>query len=317
MQAVHDSQLRPELLFRHALPYWVTEDAYFPRDPSAPEPLTALLAGHTLALTHLDYHLDGSSPDPNAAATAVKLDAGTAVAYAVRMIYGAGAIAGKDAGRVFADVFNPVSSFVTLRMHEDWLERYSRKYLKGMPTRLNTYLTTDESRLMASGYWEVMVRGAFAAHTGTPASDMMAIVRNLRRLRQLVDEIADFADDLRAGLVTAPTLFAATNGDATKLEQTIDSFWTTQRPDRSPASSERLDDIVRLVDQDGGFEAAYTYADEMWHASVQLCESLPVPKDGILALLDLKRAKLEMLRENGWVGQATGHVLPVSAEIGV
>lgn len=303
----HSEQLRPELIFRHALPFCIAEDAFFGLRPSSPRVLAALLAGHTLALTHLDYHLDGARPDPDAPATARKMAAATAVAYSIRMVYAAGRIAdGLPRGNLFADVLDPVSGFVVLRMHEDWQERYTLDVLDNPAHHLRQYLGSRTSRLLGSGYWEVMVRGAFASHSVEPSRQLIAIVRSLRKLRQIVDEVADFREDVRAGLATTPLLFALADQSAgAETAGLLRSLWTRQA-NGAPLPETGLTELRNAVIAADGFDRSFRLADSAWMAWVSRCERLLGTRaDGFVALLDLKRAKLAELANTQWQNPTT------------
>jgi hypothetical protein len=307
LDKMHREQLRPELVFRHALPFCLTEEAYFEVDERSSTVLAALLAGHTLALTHLDYHLDGSDPDVKAAATGRKASFATSVAYALRMTYVAGRLA-EDCGctSLFGDVFDPVSGFVVARMHEDWHERYSNALLANAHQSLDEYLCSENSRLLGSGYWEVMVRGAFASHGMLPPKGATDVVRELRRLRQIVDEIADFDEDVAAGLITAPLIFALHTADGDdRLMAVVRSLW------RTPVSdiADRRAAVVRLRDlvaDHGGFELAAQHADRIWATQVETCGNQMGHEGlGFIVLLDLKRAKLQELKAANWRNSRT------------
>jgi hypothetical protein len=53
----------------------------------------------------------------------------------------------------------------------------------------------------------------------------------------------------------------------------------------------------KLVGDAGGFERAAEFADGLWRSGVGHCDPTWT---GYLLLLDLKRAKLQELRETGW-----------------
>jgi hypothetical protein len=302
----HVEQLRPDLLFRQSLPFCVTEETFFALDGSSSPVLAALFAGHTLALTHLDYHLDGSTPDPSATATALKMEPTTAVAYSVRVMLTAARILDEVANgqRLFQHAFDPVSGFVLARMHQDWLERYDPAQLSDAAARLGEYLNSPTSRLMGSGYWELMIRGSFVRHGArcTPGIDVLAAT--LRKLRQAVDEIADFDEDLRAGLATTPLLFALAGlpgAAASVLAEAVRSAWSSNDGAGGGFRDAAVAECRKLVCEAGGFERAAEFADGLWRSGVAHCERTWGPAaDGYLLLLDLKRAKLQELRSSGW-----------------
>jgi hypothetical protein len=316
LTTAHLEQLRPDLLFRQALPFCVTEQAFFNLDSSSSRVLAALLAIHTLALTQLDYHLDGSTPDPAASATAVRTDPTTAWCYAARMAFAAGRLLdGVATGhRFFDNVIDPISGFVVARMHQDWLERYDHRQMAAVHQRLDDYLTSPRSRLLGSGYWEVMIRGSFARHGTTPGPELVHVMRILRQLRQAVDEIADFDDDLRAGLVTTPLLFALTGSgpadadairDADTIRDAVRAVWSmrTAAPD---VLTTAVGECRQLVERAGGFLRTFLFADQVWRNGTSLCDRALGPRAaGYLVLLDIKRAKLDELHNRGWHNTTT------------
>lgn len=309
----HVEQLRPDLLFRQGLPFCVTEESYFTIDDSSAPVLAALFAGHTLALTHLDYHLDGSAPDPAATATAVKLDAATAASYAIRVVFAAGRMLDgvANGAALFQDVFDPISGFVVARMHEDWRERYARSHLSPAPTRLDEYLNSPSSRLLGSGYWELMIRGSFARHRAEPDPGLIEVAGVLRKLRQVVDEIADFDEDLRAGLVTTPLLFALADSHgsaaAATLSDAVRAAWAAvTEPVGDGDAAAEIAECRALVHDANGFERAFAFADDLWCEGVSSSTGkLGHRADGFLLLLDLKRAKMQDLRSAGWRNTST------------
>jgi len=309
LDKAHAEQMRPDLLYRHALPFCITERSFFELSESSRLVLAALLAGHTLALTHLDYHLDGSDPDPDASATARRMPSATATAYSLRMVYAAGRILDRldRPCTVFEQALDPISGFVVSRMHQDWYERYSPAQLSDAANQLDAYLTSPQSRIQGSGYWEVMIRGSFASHRSCPTMPVVETARALRRLRQVVDEIADFREDLLAGLVTSPLLFALNNrkngGDLTAA---VLSLWQGMRSSAKSDIEGRLAECWYLTAEAGGLDRAYKYADQLWRDAIAYCQTTLGPRsEGYLSLFDLKRAKLEMLVEARWMNVRT------------
>lgn len=305
----HEKQLQPELLFRHSIPFCVTEDAYFEPTETTNISLAGLLAGHTLALTHLDYHLDGSVPNEDHAATARKMDLVSATTYAIRMIYAAGRLLSQtsNADAMFRDAFEPISGFVLLRMYEDWKERYCETFLDEPEKRLQDYIESSTSRLLGSGYWELMPQGCFITHGASAPPELIKTLRMLRKLRQVVDEIADFEDDVRSGLVTVPLMHALqSTAGSTTVRDSVVRLWHG-RTDHSDASGDELfTEVRKLVEDSGAFEASHQLAHSLWCKASAYCErTLGVRSTGYLLLLDLKRAKLEMLAKNGWHNEAT------------
>jgi hypothetical protein len=297
----HSEQVREELVFRHCLPFCATEEAWFPDEAPAVAALAVLLAGHTLALTHLDHHLDGVQPDPSSPVTAPVMRWSTAIGYSIRMVHSAGRLAeaGGAAGRMFTEVLDPYSGFVVERMCADFGERFDPRWLEEPARRLRDYLGSPRSRLLGSGYWDVMVRGAFVSHGAVVPRPLAITVRRLRKLRQLVDEIADFDDDLTAGLATTPLLFALNAPGADDLAAEVRGLWVRRDADAVAGIRKRVLDA-------GGFDATARVADALWQRTVDFgARTLGPRADGIVVLLDLKRAKLAALAANDWHNRPT------------
>lgn len=250
LNEIHLLELRRDLLQRHSLPYFLVQESLAPELPANVNVLAACLAGHTLALTHLDYHFDGALPDPTNPVTAVKIPAVSAATYAVRMAYFAASLLGQEVcgSRVLSEVIDPISGFVIARMHEDWKIRYSfNQFEDNALVRVNEYLETPDSRLMASGYWEVMARAAFISSTSKPlAGDLVNFCTGLRKLRQVVDEAADFEEDVIAGFATLPLLLAGSCSDNGIISKNLKRLWSSAS-DETNSRSEPLNTLIASV----------------------------------------------------------------------
>ncbi len=294
IRAIHEVQLRRPLIERHSFPYLLTHHALFPGRPVDVRVLAACLAGHTLALTHLDYHLDGAEPAGHRTVTAVKVAAPSAVSYALRMVYRAGYLASQSpaCARLHAEVFEPVSGFVIARMHEDWLTRYDVDAVRRTGQKdCEEYLTSSRSRLLASGYWEVMARAAVIANGAALPGAIIRYCEGLRKLRQLADEAEDLAEDLKSGLLTLPTLIRLAAPDSRALRDGLADAW---KDGESTKDLEHLvEELVALVSTQEIGRRISAHADIFGdRACAAAMESTPRP-GALEVLLDLKRAKLE------------------------
>jgi hypothetical protein len=240
------------------------------------------------------------------------MSAAIAAVYSARMIYAAGKIL-SDIGGIdwlFRDVLEPVSGFVVLRMHQDWSERYSEALLEGTSQQLHEYLYSPVSRLLGSGYWEVMVRGSFASHSSAPPGPLLQSIQELRKLRQVVDDIADFEEDLRAGLVTTPLLFALQSPEhRERLSDAVRALWRSREMEAADSTDAIVAEIRALVTSSAGFDKSSRLANTIWENGTALCERhLGRRATGYVALLDLKRAKLEQLAAASWRSETTDRV---------
>ncbi|WP_418060295.1 hypothetical protein [Pimelobacter simplex] len=290
LRATHQTQLRAELVGRHCLPYLMTHDTYFRgRRPNLPA-LAAVVAGHTLSLTQLDYHFDGADPDAKRTATAQKIDLHTAVAYAIEMVYHAGALGGLHAGHLFQEVLRPVSGFVLERMHADWESRHQLPGLDGIAHKARDYHRHHQSRLMASGYWEAMSRTAFVVQGEEFPPELAQFTTVLRKVRQLADEVEDLEEDLESGLLTLPLMLGILD-EGEPLRSTIENYWE-QPSDRPRHSASSIVARVRTV----------AVQDQLRATARTLLRDLPTPDwagfsmasgPPLSVLLDLKIGVLE------------------------
>lgn len=290
----HRLQLRRGLVARHTLPFALVANALPGTDSKDADYLTVLLLGHTLALTHLDYHLDGSTPNPDQDATAFKLDPHVAGAYALRCVYRASSIGATlpHGSQIVADILDPVSGFVLERMLQDHLERYALPRRDTPAPTVREYLESPTSRVLASGYWEVMTRGAYVARETEVPDDTVAFISKLRRLRQVVDELSDVEEDMRAGLLTLPILIAL-DQDADAVQPLLTHCWSTGSPSQDAVRS-----ATRAVRESGALDEVFGIAETLWRDANRIV--VECGSDGTRALqilVDLKFAKACDVRE--------------------
>lgn len=289
LDSMHHMQLRRALLERHSFPFLLTHETYFGKSEVDVNVLSACLAAHTLALTQLDYHMDGSLPDKYVPHTAVASSIETSSTYAVRMAYFAGELAGRSgvSDRLFAEVISPISGFVVARMHEDWHVRTQEPASQWCD--IDEYISSPHSRLMASGYWEVMCRAPFVANGAEWPDALDRFVQVLRRLRQVADEAEDLAEDVRAGFVTLPMLIANSSTSG-RLRPLVEEYWVTR-------SSHLLNQILKLVRSGGVGSSLSDIAGRLLTGLPSddwIGMSAPTP-DGLplVVLVELKIAALE------------------------
>ena len=291
MNSVHLLQLRRPLIARHCLPFLLTHYAFFPNQQPKIDVLTACVSAHTLALTHLDYHLDGAVPAEDNEVSAVKGSASSAVSYAVRMVYEAGSVveSSEDLKMLFEAVFRPISGFVVSRMHEDWLAR-TTLIESEIHCSVEEYLTSDRSRILTSGYWEVMIRAAFVGRDTEIPDDLISFCRSLRVLRQLVDELFDIEEDVFAGLVTLPALVAQEIHSETS--ETIDLLCRGELDDGGVAN------LISFLRSKKIVEVCSEKVISCYQEGVSILAGFSSGKRRLMQLLlDLKIAKFDMFQK--------------------
>jgi hypothetical protein len=210
---LHRQQIRYPLIEKHSVPYlFALQDfggdvhGHFDRHV-----LAGCLAVHTLALTQLDYHMDGIDPPTDeSCATATRVGLEEAVAYAVAVMYrGMAEICQSPYGsQVVSEVVGPVSGFTAERMYEDYRDRHAEFYKALLEMTSSAYLENSFSRILASGYWELMIHAAAICASAEFNREMARFCIRLRTLRQVVDEWTDIEEDVSSGLVTLPAIMA-------------------------------------------------------------------------------------------------------------
>lgn len=205
-QHAHHRHIDERLIVRHALPYCITEETFFGLNEDDVDFLAAVMLLHSLALTKIDDYYDGGNQTKGGE---LQVDA---IAYSLSATHEAMTqlVAVAPNGLELARMLD-VTNFVHSRMYKDYTERYRPEYLDAPQSRLDTYLHSPTSRLLGSGYWEVMARAAFVQRGMAFPEYLRQLDHKLRKLRQLVDELADVEEDIRGGLVTLPILHALVN----------------------------------------------------------------------------------------------------------
>ncbi len=276
MNRAHSLQMRHSLLARQAIPFMVTLRALDEVGSSHAPTLAAVIAAHTLTLTHLDYHLDGAPPREDNSATAIMMRPETAVSYAVRMSFRSAAMLSSlpFGHRIISEAIDDVSGFVLERMHEDWCGRFKTDILDDPQASYNDYIKSKESRLLGSGYWDVMLRSAhISARPTLPLPEnLIAFASNLRRLRQLVDELHDACEDIESGVITLPTLVRCINDD--RFRRNLCESWDQGATieNLSPLSSDVIAIMLDLISAEirNAHEAAACLGAEEFHSLVDV-----------------------------------------------
>lgn len=207
-----------------------------------------------------------------------------AAAYAVRLVYRGSFHAARLAygDRIFTEVIEPFSGFVIERMYQDWNERFRPFSVELAPSMVDDYLQSSNSRLLGSGYWEVMIRSAWIAAFPDSAvpETLITFSSHIRRLRQLVDELDDISDDLASGLLTLPILLCIQHDQ--EFGSNLSNNWDpinvkVVTPPITPYMLNTMGDLISVEVE----------------AARQIAEQLNSPY--LDALVSIKQAKAEMV----------------------
>lgn len=281
---VHLLHLDPALVVRHSLPYCITQEAYFGLDEQDVGFFAAIILLHSLALTRIDNYYDGGNQTRGGVLNVED------IAYSLGATHeAAAALLKRTPNTTELAKLLEVTTFVHARMFKDHLERYNPAFLERPEQQLQAYLHSSKSRLLGSGYWEVMARAAFVQHGKPFPMHLHSIDIKLRKLRQIIDELADVEEDLRGGLITLPLLHALTQKPEL-MRQNIQNYWHAK--DEAKDCSHILASLAETQTK----QWIYSQAMALYESAMdELDTHLGNSGDGYRQLFEFKRAKLEML----------------------
>lgn len=200
-----------------------------------------------------------------------------------------------------------------------FMDRFNEKTLNSPKKRIRYYWCSPISRLLGSGFYEATIIASLSISSVSITSDMRLMTKNMRRLRQLVDEIADYDEDIRAGELTLPYLYLLDNKRYTvKASDLITRLWDRSKTiiNGSEIQSELFDRLKNdsvakllvaelhiLLQKSKSFERCYLEADQLWR---EVVTSLSANFNNhnyfdLLLSVTLKRAFLERLKKANWI----------------
>ena len=278
---LHIDRLNVELVRRHALPYCITESIYGNLDESACQYAAQIIMLHTLSLTSIDDYYDGGA-DVNKNSKVLSVDD---IAHSLSLTHVAtNNLIRMSKSRKELVAMLDVTTFTHGRMYQDHYERYDEAKLDVTHEDIRNYIMSDHSRIFASGYWEVMTRGVFARNGIHFPKYLQRLDRHLRRLRQLIDELYDTEEDVCAGLVTLPLLYALKESNAgVDLKKEVKQTW------ESGVCTDKLLDALRT-----SRPALYRLIEEEYHLAQKILRNyFHESDDGYGMLFDFKYAKYQ------------------------
>jgi hypothetical protein len=334
MHALYADALDAELVYRQCAPaagYGLALAAAPDGQPGlAPAELTDYLEAfalcQTMVLNHLDRHLDLSSSYAAKDTPLLLSDVRAAASFAVAALYeGMRAIPPTAAGAAALREMAAVSVTVIQSRYSGYATRFDPAMLAHPEGVLADYADPVQSRHLGSGFYSSGVLGlhAFAGLDVPPA--LAEILAGMGTLRQRVDELADIHEDTVTGMVTYPVAALLLTPAAAKARPLIEAAWErcrrltgAERDDAgSAARAVREDrklraataDLLDLLADSGVLEACYAEADELWqYLSARIPDDLgDVGGRALFPVLDLKRAFLERLADQGWQDVAPPH----------
>jgi hypothetical protein len=118
------------------------------------------------------------------------------------------------------------SSLISSMYEKMWTEHRNRYLIPELSDNyIDEYLNGD-SRLLSSVFFSIGIESAYKLSGVEIPADLKRNINNLRKVRQLNDELLDFEDDLLNGLITSPILLGLQNPELKgSLEMLINKLW--------------------------------------------------------------------------------------------
>ncbi|XYI00714.1 hypothetical protein ACMHYB_13520 [Sorangium sp. So ce1128] len=207
---------------------------------------------------------------------------------------------------------------VSQAMSNCYQRRFNRELLDSPELEIDSYFSNPISRLLGSVFFGVSVLGSMRVSGDMPSMQARSMTKKMRGLRQIVDEVADWREDLVSGELTLPYLFALNDKKLNPFvrEAIIKTWQRAKEIIDSPiphaekiiqlkedlAINRSLDDLKELMILSGSFNEMYSQADHLWNRSVIDMDRVFEGKNFYDLFLNvaLKRAFLERLKAQDW-----------------
>ncbi|MFI7551386.1 hypothetical protein ACIBQ2_16700 [Micromonospora sediminimaris] len=319
MSRLYQDAIDPELMFRQTLPA-AAVGARIGVDPGTlAEYLRLYALGQTLILNNIDRHLDLSASysirDPALLLADVNSTMCLSVTSLLTMVREASLT---PAGVRALPVMVGVTVEIVQSMYDNYAVRFDQAPLDGGESLVNWYRMDVRSRHLGSGFYSSGLLGLLA-FLGEPVPDgLTERLRDMRRLRQRVDELADLFEDTVTGLVSYPIakglaepmlkahLRPLISRLWTRAQQVIDSHGRDAGVlNRALAGDPELNEthsaMLEMLVSGGIMRECYREADALWR-EIALGLDVLDPRFGepLMSIIDLKRALLDRLATNGW-----------------
>ncbi|MEV4711805.1 hypothetical protein [Micromonospora sp. NPDC049374] len=326
MSRLYQDALDPELLFRQTMPA-AAVGARIGADPGVlAEYLKIYALGQTLILNNMDRHLDLSASysirDPALLLADVNSTMCLSVTSLLTMVREASLT---PAGVRALPVMAGVTVEIVQSMYDNYAVRFDQATLDSGESLVNWYRMDVRSRHLGSGFYSSGLLGLLAYLGKTVPDGLADGVRDMRRLRQRVDELADLFEDTVTGLVSYPVAKGLAEPTLNAhLRHSISKLWTRAQQvigshgrhagvlNRALADDPELNEthsaILEMLVSGGIMRECYREADALWR-EIALGLGALDPRFGepLLAIIDLKRALLDRLAMNGWQNNPPPH----------
>lgn len=220
----------------------------------------------------------------------------------------------REVGQEAMNVFREVSQ----AMSNCYLKRYSLDILNHPEKELDLYMDSPISRLLGSGFYQVSLLVSLAIEGKKITKKTKDLTANMRRMRQFVDEIADWREDIRSGEITLPFLYLLTNKKyKRKAQKVIKNIWKRSQEIIACSSNQEktifklekdkllnfyLNECKHMLVDSGTFALLYTTGNNLWIQTLLEMNEVFKGKNyyDIALSINLKRAFLERLKRQDW-----------------
>lgn len=327
MSSVGNSAIDVELIYRQCMPAAAIARAEEFAQRDVEKFLVLFVKMQTLILNHVDRHLDLSSSyalrDPHL----LLKDPQTTMSYVLASLYsairmGCQSVAG---ARSMAEMSGITLSIVQ-SMYDNYSGRYNEAEMINPKVVIDHYADETISRHLGSGFYSSSILGLMAYVGRNASEEQRRALRQMRRLRQRVDELSDLKEDCVTGLITYPVAVLLESEGSNRSRDLLKNIWDRSRQivqsgdGRDPLelasrieSDLDLDNafgllMARLV-QKGILEQCQREAELLW---MHIRDDLPRAFDPggakvLSVIIDLKRAFLDRLAAADWIDLRPQH----------
>jgi hypothetical protein len=319
-----------EIIYRQAAPYCFVTRRYFPKSSFARRlaGLQVFMLHHSLVLNNVDRFFDPFDKENLRAPSHKLLSNSEALALALVCWQHSNILAKENHLHAnYLSALSRITDSVVQNMYFNHISRFRLLYIRRPDMGVQDYRLIGRSRHFGSCFYESSGLAPFFMRGRRPPRALQMLLHSMRRMRQMVDEIADFREDLVSGLVTWPLLCRLKKTPQRRVrevEKHIGELWSYVQALRKSESdfsiANRLDgdlDLAKLlqrvyetIDFDLMMQEAYDATKKEIYCNYELLVQTVgdpstlgnsyVDRFGIFRLIESKMIFLERLRRQKW-----------------
>ncbi|MCL4873544.1 hypothetical protein KJ039_05640 [bacterium] len=316
--------LDSSLVCKQLLPLFATADAYDELEKNRAELIdtgVAYVLTKTASLNFIDTHVDLSLSYNIKRDIAEEKDSRLSVLLSITSIFrGCDHFLNLPNGNFCLKIITEVFAHVMEIMTEDYCNRFNENDLINPKKRIQLYDQNFLSPFLGSGFYEATIRSALKINGKKENPYLINWLRDFRKLRQMIDEIADIEEDIRVGRLTYPVLLGLEKPFVGKeISSIVKNIWNLSRPIIKDNRASDMETILKLnTNEEIKKSVSILYDllndahvwDELYEKTEELCLKLlnnieyafleSKNPTGLILILLLKRAFLERLRKQNW-----------------